>query len=164
MRKKAIGILSFALAVTLVGNPVHAQTIPANPLVPKESGGTSKRSLGGGGDLGTATGATTDPSKRTVVVQYVAVTPVQDWTNIEGKTIQARLLAFSAPNPGEEGPVEVIREGKVRMLIPGKPKPVDYPLASLTRNHRDEVEQIAKAAAKGPPETETEKAEAGKKE
>lgn len=159
MMKQAFGILSLTWVVTFIGIPVYAQTIPANPLAPKESGGTSKRSLGGGGDLGTATGAKTDPSKRTVVVQYVAVTPVQDWTNIDGKTIQARLLAFSAPNPGEDGPVEVIREGKVRMLIPGKSKPVDYPLASLTRNHRDEVEQIAKAAAKGPPKTEEKKEE-----
>jgi len=53
--------------------------------------------------------------------------------------------------PDEEGPVEVIREGKVRMLIPGKPKPIDYPLSNLAQDHRDEVERIAKAAANGAP-------------
>jgi hypothetical protein len=92
-----------------------------------------------------------------VVIQYVTVTPLQDWTNVDGKTVKARILAFSAPPAGEDGPIEVIREGKIRMLIPGNSKPVDYLLAQLTRNHRDEIEQIAEAAAKGPPKPAGEK-------
>ena len=143
----------FAFAVLLLAFSAEAQTVPANPLVPKKSGGTSSRNLGGGGDLGTSTGAKIDSSKKTVVIQYVTVTPLQDWTNVDGKTVKARILAFSAPPSGEDGPIEVIREGKIRMLILGKSKPVDYPLAQLTRNHRDEIEQIAKAAAKGPPKS-----------
>lgn len=152
-------LIYFAIAVQLFAISAEGQTVPANPLVPKESGGRSSRNLGGGGDLGAATGAKVDSSKKTVVIQYVSVTPLQDWTNLEGKTVRARILAFSAPAAGEQGPIEVIRDGKIRMLIPGKSKPVDYPLAQLTRNHRDDLEQIAKAAAKGPPQSGGEKEE-----
>ncbi len=155
--KAVLCLLSFTL---LIAN-AQSQTIPSNPLVPGEAGGTSKRNLGGGGDIGVATGAKTDTSKRTVVINYVAVTPLKDWTNLDGKTIKARILAFSAPKPDEEGPVEVIRDGKVRLLIPGKPKPIDYPLSNLTRAHRDEIERIAKAAAAGAPQTDKKAAEAG---
>ena len=150
-------LICFALAVLLFVLSAEAQTVPANPLVPKKSGGTSSRNLGGGSDLRTSTGVNIDSSKKTVVIQYVTVTPLQDWTNVDGKTVKARILAFSAPYAGEDGPIEVIREGKIRMLIPGNSKPVDYPLAQLTRNHRDEIEQIARAAAKGPPKPAGEK-------
>ena len=150
-------LICFAFTVLLFVLSAEAQTVPANPLVPKKSGGTSSRNLGGGSDLGTSTGVNIDSSKKTVVIQYVTVTPLQDWTNVDGKTVKARILAFSAPPAGEDGPIEVIREGKIRMLIPGNSKPVDYPLAQLTRNHRDEIEQIAKAAAKGPPKPAGEK-------
>ena len=150
-------LICFAFTVLLFVLSAEAQTVPPNPLVPKKSGETSSRNLGGGGDLGTSTGANIDSSKKTVVIQYVTVTPLQDWTNVDGKTVKARILAFSAPPAGKDGPIEVIREGKIRMLIPGNSKPVDYPLAQLTRNHRDEIEQIAKAAAKGPPKPAGEK-------
>ena len=91
------------------------------------------------------------PQSRTVVVQYIAVTPVEAWANLEGKTMEARLLAFSAPAAGETGPVEIIREGKVRFLVSGRKEPVDFPLDQLGEAERTKIHAIAKTAAKGPP-------------
>jgi len=138
------------LAVFSLGavDPAFAQlTVPPNP------GKVTKRNLGENGGSGASTGASAvTPSSSTVVVQYIAVTPVEAWANLEGKTMEARLLAFSAPAAGETGPVEIIREGKVRFLVSGRKEPVDYPLEQLGEAERTKIEAIAKAAAKGPPE------------
>jgi hypothetical protein len=127
--------------------PASAQlTVPPNP------GKVTKRSLGENGGSGASAGASAvTPSSSTVVVQYIAVTPVEAWANLEGKTMEARLLAFSAPSEGEKGPVEIIREGKVRFLVSGRKEPVDYPLDQLGEAERTKIQAIAKAAAKGPP-------------
>jgi hypothetical protein len=145
---KAISLLVFLASLVLFVGDAAAQAIPPNPLAPKGSGGSKGRNLGGGGDLGAGVSV---PKKQTVVVQYIAVTPTQSWTNTSGKTIQARLLAFSGPKPGEPGPIEVIREGKIRLLVTGRKEPVEYPIEQLKPEHRAEAERIAKAAAKGPP-------------
>ncbi len=127
--------------------PTSAQlTVPPNP------GKVTKRNLGDNGGSGASTGASAvTPQSRTVVVQYIAVTPVEAWANLEGKTMEARLLAFSAPAAGETGPVEIIREGKVRFLVSGRKEPVDFPLDQLGEAERTKIHAIAKAAAKGPP-------------
>ncbi len=65
--------------------------------------------------------------------------------------MEARLLAFSAPAAGESGPVEVIREGKVRFLVTGRKEPVEYPLVQLGEAERKKIEALAAVAAKGPP-------------
>jgi hypothetical protein len=127
--------------------PASAQlTVPPNP------GKVTKRNLGDNGGSGASTGASAvTPSSSTVVVQYIAVTPVEAWANLEGKTMEARLLAFSAPAEGETGPVEIIREGKVRFLVSGRKEPVEYPLEQLGEAERTKIGAIARAAAKGPP-------------
>lgn len=127
--------------------PAFAQlTVPPNP------GQAGKRKLGENGGAGSATGVTgVTPTARPVVVQYIAVTPVEAWANLAGKTMLARLLAFSAPAEGETGPVEIIREGKVRFLVEGRKEPVDYPLDQLGETERTKIQAIAKAAAQGPP-------------
>lgn len=151
------------LAALVLVTGAEAQSIPANPLAPKVDGQNSgRRNLGGVGDIGGAVGAKPDPAPKTVVINYVTVTPLKEWTNLEGRKIQARVLAFSAPAEGQTGPVEVIREGKVRFLIPGKPQPVDYPLDQLVEEQRTELENIAKAAAGGPPAASEEEGEAEK--
>ena len=136
------GVLSFGLVA-----PVRAQiAVPPNP------GKVTKRSLGENGGSGASTGASAvTPQSRTVVVQHLAVTPVEAWANLEGKTMQARLLAFSAPAEGETGPVEIIREGKVRFLVSGRREPVSYPLEQLGEAERTKIAAIAKAAAQGAP-------------
>lgn len=137
----------FLLGVVIlpVSSPAPAQTVPANPLVP----GTGKRSVGGGsGGLEAGLSGKTR-AKKTVVVEYQAVTPLRTWTNLEGKEIEARLLAWSVPAEGEAGPVEVVRDGQVRFLIPGQPKPVEYPRAQLEDDDQMEIERIVEAASRG---------------
>jgi hypothetical protein len=117
---------------------------------PPNPGKAGRRNLGDGGGANAATGVV--PAERApVVVTHVAVTPVEAWANAEGKVIEARLLAFSAPAEGETGPVEIVRGGKVRFLLAGGKAPVDYPLDQLGEEARGRIEAIAKAAAKGPP-------------
>lgn len=140
IRRFASLAVSCAIASVL---PLGAQL--SNPPNPGKSG---RRNLGEGGGSAVSTGSA-KPSP--VVTTYVAVTPMQIWTNAGGKAIEARLLAFSAPPEGESGPVEVVRNGKVRFLLAGAKAPVDYPLAGLDETSRARVEAIAKAAAKGPP-------------
>ncbi len=123
----------------------------AQVAVPPNPGKAGKRNLGESGGAGSSTGAVVAPP-RPVVVQHVAVTPVQAWVNAEGKTMEARLLAWSVPAEGETGPVEIIREGKVRFLVSGRKEPLEYPLAKLGGAERAKIEGLAKAAAKGPPQ------------
>lgn len=140
---------SWFLAILASGWIVSASaqlTVPPNP------GQSGKRNLGENGGAGSATGVTgVTPTARPVVVQYIAVTPVEAWANLAGKTMMARLLAFSAPAEGETGPVEIIRKGKVRFLVEGRKEPVDYPLDQLGETERTKIQAIAKAAAQGPP-------------
>ena len=91
------------------------------------------------------------PQSRTVVVQHIAVTPVQAWVSANGKTMEARLLAFYAPEPGDAGPVEIIRDGKVRFLVTGRKEPVDFPLTGLDEKEQVKIKALAEVAAKGPP-------------
>ncbi len=134
----------------LVGSVVtaHAQVVPANPNQ------FTKRNLGENGGAGSSTGmaGATTATTRPVVVQHIAVTPVQAWVNAAGKTMEARLLAFSAPEPGQSGPVEIIRDGKVRFLVSGRKEPVEYPLTELEEKEQAKIRALAEVAAKGPPE------------
>lgn len=128
----------------------------AQTLVPPNSNQFTKRNLGENGGSGSSAGFSgggTTEAARTVVVQYVAVTPVQAWVNTDGKTMEARLLAFSAPEPGQTGPVEIIREGKVRFLVTGRKEPVDYPLDQLGETEKAKIKALAELAGKGPPAT-----------
>lgn len=125
---------------------VSAQVVPANPNQ------FTKRNLGENGGAGSSTGASAvTPQSRTVVVQHIAVTPVQAWVSAAGKTMEARLLAFSAPEPGGVGPVEIIRDGKVRFLVSGRKEPIDYPLSGLDEKEQAKIKALAEVAAKGPP-------------
>tara|TARA_R110002096_G_scaffold435128_1_gene659449 strand:+ start:3590 stop:4048 length:459 start_codon:yes stop_codon:yes gene_type:complete len=147
-----------AICILIVGAaPLMAQVVPPNPNQ------FTKRNLGESG-VGVNLGGATGSAKQTKTVHYTAVSPLRGWTNLDGKTIQARLMAFSAPAPGETGPVEVIRDGKVRLLISGKNSPVDYPLEQLKAKDKAEIQRIAEAAAQGPPPTPVDSSEEGKTE
>ena len=140
---------SFVSLWLLFGSAVtaSAQVVPANPNQ------FTKRNLGDNGGAGSSTGmaGATTATTRPVVVQHIAVTPVQAWVNAAGKTMEARLLAFSAPEPGEAGPVEIIRDGKVRFLVSGRKEPVEYSLAELEEKEQAKIKALAEVAAKGPP-------------
>ena len=138
-------IISFLVLCGSIA-PVSAQVVPQNPNQ------FTKRKLGDNGGAGSSTGASAvTPQSRTVVVQHIAVTPVQAWVSANGKTMEARLLAFSAPEPGDDGPVEIIRDGKVRFLVTGRKEPVDFPLTGLDEKEQVKIKALAEVAAKGPP-------------
>tara|TARA_B100001093_G_scaffold146056_1_gene138779 strand:+ start:2633 stop:3091 length:459 start_codon:yes stop_codon:yes gene_type:complete len=125
--------------------PISAQVTPSTPTE------FMKRGLGEGGSGGTASVGVSERTPQVRKITYTAISPLRGWTNTGGKMIQAQLLAFSGPEPGVPGPVEVIRDGKVRLLVPGSKGPVEYPMEKLREADRIEIERIAKAAAKGPP-------------
>ena len=138
-------IISFLVLCGSIAT-VSAQVVPQNPNQ------FTKRKLGDNGGAGSSTGASAvTPQSRTVVVQHIAVTPVQAWVSANGKTMEARLLAFSAPEPGDAGPVEIIRDGKVRFLVTGRKEPVDFPLTGLDEKEQVKIKALAEVAAKGPP-------------
>lgn len=136
-----IGLLVPCLAIGQV-------TVPPNPNE------VSRRKIGENGAGGGATvNITPGPSAaaRTVVIQYTAVSPIRQWTNTAGKTMIARLLAFAAPKEGDNGPVEVIRDGKVRFLLDRGTDPIDYPLDQLSQPDQIDIKAIAQAARRGSP-------------
>jgi hypothetical protein len=129
-------------------------SLPASAqlTVPSKPGEVTKRNLGDNGGSGASAGASAvTPSPSTVVVRHLAVTPLEAWANLAGKTMEARLLAYSAPAEGERGPIEIIREGKVRFLVKGRKDPIDYPLGQLGETEQVRIQALAKAALKGPP-------------
>ena len=139
-----------------VGSDAVAQTI-STPPNPNQF---SKRTLGGNGgngSVGVSTGGSTE--SKTIIITYVAVTPERAWKNAEGKIMQARLLAFSAPAEGEKGPVEVIREGMVRFLLSGGKDPIDYPITKLSQSDQIDIKAIAQAAKRGAPNASDDAAE-----
>lgn len=159
MKTKIPLSLLFLIVTEAFTGGLLAQTVPANPLVPKDSIKRSTRNLGGGsGGIEAGLSGKTRETK-TIVVQYHAVSTLREWTNLEGKKISARLLAYSVPRPGTTGAAEVLREGKVLFLIPGKSKPVEYPKEQLVDDDQIEIERIVEAASftKMPPRESEEK-------
>lgn len=133
---------------------IFAQIGTSQITVPSKPGQVTKRDLsekGGSGSSVGISGAGGVTASSPVVVHYVAVTPMEPWANLEGKVMQARLLAFSAPEAGQSGPVEIIRSGKVRFLVSGRKEPIDYPLEQLGEAERTKILALAEMAAKGAP-------------
>lgn len=130
------------LAVVMIASPVLAQT----PVTPANPTDFSKREISGGSNagVGIVSGQPTQP--KTITIHFTAVTPLRVWTNTEGKAMMARLLAYSAPEEGETGPVEVIREGNVRFLLEKTTKPIDYRLEKLSDTDRAYIQKLANAA------------------
>lgn len=91
------------------------------------------------------------PPPKIEIVTYTAVSKPRQWTDIQGRRIVAQLLAFSAPEPGQAGPVVVLREEKVRLLVSGAKEPSIVELAKFSQEDQEFIQGIAKAAAKGAP-------------
>jgi|GEM_PF-5104966 len=101
----------------------------------------SERINGGSTTIGPSGGG------RKVVTTYLTyVSPLREWSAADGRTMQGRLVAFSAPRPGESGPVEVIRSGKVRLMRAGSQKAVDFPIENLSEDDQAFVKRVAEAA------------------
>jgi hypothetical protein len=140
--------LSFAIAPSL-----KAQ-IPVTPATPTEF---KTRGISGGSNSGVGVVTRQPQQAKTITYHFTAVTPIRVWTNTEGKAMQARLLAWSAPKEGEKGPVEVIRQGRVRFLLEKTVKPIDYDLVKLSETDRTYIQKLADAARhENPKEVKTE--------
>lgn len=128
-----------------------ASTALCQIVVPAQPNKFRKRDLGGGSSAGVSVVKREQPQPR--VVTFTAVSENRIWTNTEGKAITARLLAFSAPTDPREGPTEIIREGKIRLLLEKGKKTTDYPLEKLSQADQLFVKSIAQAAKRPPAKT-----------
>ena len=139
MKSLPLLLLAFGLATA----PQMAAQSPVIPATPREF---ETRGVNGGSNAGVGIISRQPQQKQTITLHFTAVTPIRVWTNNEGKAMQARLLAWSAPKEGETGPVEVIRKGKVRFLLQKTSKPIDYELAKLSETDRTYIQKLADAA------------------
>ncbi len=147
---RAFAIILIALFGPISGIPEQANAqspvvTPANPTNFK------KREISGGSSTGVGIVSQKAQTKKVITINFTSVTPLRVWTNLEGKGMQARLLAFSAPEEGTKGPVEVIRDGKVRFLLEKATKPSDYVLNQLSETDQTYIKNLAEAAAKVEP-------------
>lgn len=145
----AVGLAAFGAG--FAGEASAQSVVPANPggFTTRKTG-DGRGGIGGGSSVGVSTIKRDAESVKPIVIQYVAVSKVRDWTNTQGKKMQARLLAFSAPKQGQTGPVEVIRDGKVRFLLATGKEPIDYPLEQLSQPDQIDIKAIAQAAKRAP--------------
>lgn len=85
-----------------------------------------------------------DEAKPTKVT-FMAVTDSRDWTDTTGKVIRGRLLAFEAA----EGEVaDLVRNGKVRLLVDGAKRFSLLPLERLSTEDRNHIGLLAAARKK----------------
>lgn len=103
-----------------------------------------QRDIGtGGSSVGIKPTAPREP----IIVQITAISPERDWTNLKGKVINARLLSFTNPAPGETGPITVVVDGKVRLLLTATRKTTDYPIDQLSEADREFIATVEKGVA-----------------
>ncbi len=125
-----------------------AQTV--TPATPK---GFEIRKNGSGTGTGSSIGLVSSTNKQTTqVITYTALSKIREWKNTDGKTMKARLLAFSPPpvknNAKDKGAqFTVIHDQKVRFLMSPNNKPTIYPLEKLSDFDKEFILKIAKAAA-----------------
>ena len=115
----------------------------------------------GGGSSGGVSIVTPDPPADTKVrhTTHIVLAESRQWTSTDGKTLQARLLAFEdlvVETPKGAQPaapvlpanVTVIRVGKIRLA--SEQKPFELALERLSQADRDFVESVNAAHAKKP--------------
>lgn len=148
-------LLAGAFLLVFSGAAEAQFTVPSTPT----QFGKRKLSENGGSGGGNSAVGIVAPREAPapIIVELVAVSQARVWTNAEGQTMNARLLAFSAPKSGEKGPVEVIRAGKVKFLLAGGKEPIEYALEKLSQKDQIDIKAIAQAAKRAPdPEPESE--------
>ena len=136
------------------------------------TGGKPVRPGGGdlGGGVGIEYGQPKFPSKpQTIKYTVTIVGKAREWTNNEGKKINAALVAFPKdPAAAEDAPIEVLKEGNIRLMLGEDVENiVPYPLEKLSEADQDFVSnlalniRLAADAAREKAEAEAEKKEAG---
>ena len=79
---------------------------------------------------------------KTTKVTFTAVTASRDWKDAKGKVIRGRLLAFEAAD-GEVA--DLVRDGKVRLLVDGAKRFSLLPLEKLSTEDRNYIGLLAAA-------------------
>lgn len=79
---------------------------------------------------------------KTTKVTFTAVTDSRDWKDAKGKVIRGRLLAFEAAE-GADG--DLVRNGKVRLLVDGAKRFSLLPLEKLSTEDRAHIGVLAAA-------------------
>ena len=116
----------------------------------------------GGGASGGVSIVTPDPSENPNVrhTTHLVLSESRQWTSVDGKTLQAKLLAFEdvvvdAPKGAQPAPpvppasVTVVRAGKIRLVT--AQKPFELALERLSQADREFVERIRAAQSKSAP-------------
>lgn len=79
---------------------------------------------------------------KTTKVTFTAVTASRDWKDAKGKVIRGRLLAFEA---AEGELADLVRNGKVRLLVDGAKRFNLLPLEKLSTEDRTHIGLLAAA-------------------
>jgi hypothetical protein len=152
---KLIGI-SLGMGWIAMATAMGQMDIPRNPMATPTAFDT--RAVGGSVN----TGATVDPEKApspiSRYVTYIVLYDYRMWTSAEGKPLQAKLIAFedlvaeapkgtAAPTmPAPPANPTVVRGGKARLLVNGKP--VEIALDRLSRQDQEFIGGIQAALLK----------------
>lgn len=97
------------------------------------------------------------PPQTSRATTYITLTPDRTWKNLEGKTLQGKLIAFEdmvmevaagqIPEPPKPtAHPTVVKEGKVRLLIHKKPFVID--IHTLSAADQEEIRSIEAAHAR----------------
>lgn len=114
-------------ALAMAGTLLAQVEIPPNPTVLPRKFPTRK--VGGGVDPGASLGGSQSPAPLVKNVTHIVLHPSRLWTSVDGKPLEAKLIAFEdlvstgAESAMPEPPAHptVVREGKARLLVAGKP-------------------------------------------
>jgi len=104
---------------------------------------TNNKTISGSGQFGGTsiiTPKTSEIKKTTKKITYLAVSDHKEWTNDQGKIINARLLAFDSGNKEKFIPPTIIKENNIRMLV-GQ-KPYIFPLKNLNIVSQKEILEL----------------------
>lgn len=127
-----------ALLAGSIGSAV-AQDQDQDPSLPKTPTAFETRNTGG-----TEEGEVSIEKQegKTTRVTFTAVTASRDWKDVTGKVVRGRLLAFDAA----EGEVaDLVRNGKVRLLVDGAKRFSLLPLEKLSTEDRAHIGILAAA-------------------
>lgn len=101
--------------------------------------------LGGGGMVALVVA----PRNQQPVISYVTyISEEREWTNLAGTRMTGRLVAISAPNPGQQGPIVVIQDGKVKLRRTGAKEAGLVDLASLSEPDQNFIKSVEMAILK----------------
>jgi hypothetical protein len=147
-------VTSLLLFATLFCADALAQVVPTTPKKFSNRITGSQSNMEDGG-VSVAAPAPTPPV--TTTITYVTLSPARQWLSSDGKSLLGKLIAFedfrvqttgkaAAPMPDMPKNPTVVRDGKARLLVNGKP--FEIALDRLSEADRQFVEGIRAGLAK----------------